>query len=281
MPRATILSGHRRRAFTLIELLVVIAIVALLAALLLPSLSSARRSAKRTSCLNNLRQFGIAFYLYADDFNDSLPVPGYWADHGGQWVRRKTDSDNVYRPYNHGALYTYVGAKPDLYFCTDFKSGYPASYFNIGYLYVRDIATAAAQFRRDWTNATKSIQSSYAMPLRAEQAWVDANSLGTETDYILNPSSRPIETGYFARSIAGKLSQNLAPNVPTTSAKWNAYFLLMCFQRPAIPDLAHGGKYSNVLFADGAVKGVNHEWAATGDRYYYPWDTIHSAYGRK
>jgi len=67
----------RKRGFTLIELLVVIAIIAILAAILFPVFAQARESARKTSCLSNIKQTGLGLLMYAQDYDEQC-VP--WAD---------------------------------------------------------------------------------------------------------------------------------------------------------------------------------------------------------
>lgn len=68
----------QRRGFTLIELLVVIAIIAILAAILFPVFAKAREKARQSSCLSNLKQIGLGFMQYAQDYDETMPTD--WVD---------------------------------------------------------------------------------------------------------------------------------------------------------------------------------------------------------
>jgi len=73
-----------KKAFTLIELLVVIAIIAILAAMLLPALAAAKRKALRIACVNNLKEQGTAFRVWAQDNSDTYPMTVQTAQGGAE-----------------------------------------------------------------------------------------------------------------------------------------------------------------------------------------------------
>ncbi len=83
------------RAFTLIELLVVIAIIAILAAILFPVFAQAREKARSISCLSNERQIGLAFTMYANDYEGMLPLTTYplpsnsWTDQCQPYIKNR------------------------------------------------------------------------------------------------------------------------------------------------------------------------------------------------
>ena len=80
--------SNARAAFTLIELLVVIAIIAILAAILFPVFARARENARRSACASNLKQLGLGFIQYLQDYDESYPKAGnyqVWGN-GGHWV---------------------------------------------------------------------------------------------------------------------------------------------------------------------------------------------------
>ena len=76
----------RRNGFTLIELLVVIAIIAILAAILFPVFAAAREKARQSSCLSNVKQLGLGFLQYTQDYDETVPNGGNDYFQGNGWA---------------------------------------------------------------------------------------------------------------------------------------------------------------------------------------------------
>jgi prepilin-type N-terminal cleavage/methylation domain-containing protein/prepilin-type processing-associated H-X9-DG protein len=101
------------KGFTLIELLVVIAIIAILAAILFPVFAKVREKARQTSCLSNMKQMGLAFTQYSQDYDEKYPNGINWYDPGGNgWA---------------GEVYPYVKST-QVFLCPDDSSQGHSSY---------------------------------------------------------------------------------------------------------------------------------------------------------
>jgi prepilin-type N-terminal cleavage/methylation domain-containing protein/prepilin-type processing-associated H-X9-DG protein len=92
---------NQRRAFTLIELLVVIAIIAILAAILFPVFAKAREKARQITCASNLKQIGLSFTQYCQDYDETYPgawkaYPGSLRENWEEMIYSYTKSTNVY-----------------------------------------------------------------------------------------------------------------------------------------------------------------------------------------
>ena len=124
------------QAFTLIELLVVIAIIAILAAILFPVFQSVRENARRTACVSNEKQMGLAMTQYTQDADERFPQ-GQYTDANGN----PSDWGNAIYPYikngsvsnGSGATAVYNG-KGGVFACPDFPAEQVAEYGAHSYL---------------------------------------------------------------------------------------------------------------------------------------------------
>lgn len=262
----------KRRGFTMVEMLIVVAILALLAALLLPAIARARQGAYRATCQSNLRQLGLAFHQYTQDYDETYPiyyppglgpgaVPTYAGGTAGDWPRASGQ--------NWGAqLYPYTKNR-QIYTCPadPTRSANPA-WSAVSYGYNHNIPFSAGG----------SAPHNHV----AEMNQTSRTVLAFEIRRCLSDVSDPDDNKTYSGALGGSYGASLYTPINYTyvlcwqcsgeSGERVAFHTGAPFGRSAVDygdDISQGGgphfEGSNFLLADGHVKWLKGTQVSGGD----------------
>ena len=257
---------NKSKGFTLIELLVVIAIIAILAAILFPVFQKVRENARRTACLSNEKQIGIAVIQYSQDYDEYLiaGTNGYGGASG--WA---------------GQLYPYIKST-GAFKCPDDSTTVapgtaPSSYaINSNFSFYMGATTGCAGVHGAYTLSQLNAPAKTVMIF--ETAGSGNYDVSTENHHVTDTPSGTIE--YCGGSPAGNVTGNEYGGPPLNGYSINGPLTLATGYMPGAKALVaslNGGGFSsmlgkeigrhtgaNYMFADGHAKYLRSEQVSSG-----------------